>query len=94
MKHATKPVLKRLEPVLERLRILAGLNERSVGVFYLHGSAFLHFHEDACGIFADVRVGIEWERLPVNTGKQRSALIRRIRRLVSESTPRVFSVLN
>jgi hypothetical protein len=63
MKHAGKETLATLAPLLERLRGMPGLVEKSTGVFYLRSKAFLHFHEDPAGIFADVRLGgVEFER--------------------------------
>lgn len=55
MKHATPTALDALEPLLEELRALPGLKERVRGVFYRKGRAFLHFHEDPKGLFADLR---------------------------------------
>ena len=55
MKHATPAALDALDSLLAELRALPGLLERSRGVFYRKGRAFLHFHEDPKGLFADVR---------------------------------------
>ena len=55
MRHARAEALDALEPLLERLRAFAALKERSRGVFYVKSQAFLHFHEDPAGLFADVR---------------------------------------
>lgn len=55
MKHAGPAALDRLEPLLTRLRALPGLEEKSRGVFYRGSKAFLHFHEDPTGLYADVR---------------------------------------
>ena len=55
MKHATSTALDRITPLLEVLRELPGLKEKSRGVFYRKSSAFLHFHEDPAGLFADLR---------------------------------------
>ncbi len=57
MKHATAAALDRLEPLIERVRSLGGLKEKSRGVFYFKSKAFLHFHEDPAGDFADIRAG-------------------------------------
>ncbi|MDP9238608.1 MAG: hypothetical protein M3P30_14640 [Chloroflexota bacterium] len=80
MKHATPVVLDALEPLLERLRKLDGLTERKRGVFYRRSSAFLHFHEDPAGFFADVRIGPAWQRLPATTAAQRRALVDTVRK--------------
>ena len=75
MKHATSNALDALEGLLVQIRTLDTLLERKRGVFYRKSSAFLHFHEDPAGFFADIRTGPEWERLPVNTAKERKALL-------------------
>ena len=67
MRHARPDTLQQLEPVLQRLRALEGMRERSLGVFYVRSRAFLHFHEDPAGTFADIRSGSDWVRLPVMT---------------------------
>jgi hypothetical protein len=36
-------------------------------VFYKGSVAFLHFHEDPAGLFADLKSGKEWARYPVGT---------------------------
>jgi len=76
MKHAGAAALAALAPLLKRLRGLDGLSERKVGTFYLRSSAFLHFHEDPEGLFADVKLdGTEFTRLPVDTLAQQDALV-------------------
>ena len=77
MKHAGAASLDRLELVLAELRSLPGLRERSRGVFYRKGRAFLHFHEDPEGLFADIRqaVGDDFERIDVTGGSGRGTLI-------------------
>jgi hypothetical protein len=77
MKHASLATLQQLEPLLVRIRGIAGLVERKPGTFYRRSSAFLHFHEDAAGLFADVKLnGVEFERLPVSSTNQRAAFWR------------------
>jgi hypothetical protein len=67
MRHASPETLDRLEPLLAELRTLPGLVERSRGVFHRRSKAFLHFHEDPAGLFADVRDadGRDFERIDV-----------------------------
>jgi hypothetical protein len=67
MKHAGATTLDQLEPLLARLRALHGLKEKSRGVFYWKSRAFLHFHEDDKGIFADMRDegGFNFDRFDV-----------------------------
>ena len=87
MKHATPIALDGLEPLLAELRTLDGLTERRRGVFYRRSSAFLHFHEDPAGFFADVRVGPAWARFPATTAAQRSALLREVRAALRDAQP-------
>jgi hypothetical protein len=76
VKHATAAALDRLEPLLADLRELPGLKEKSRGVFYRKSSAFLHFHEDAAGLFADIRAANgEFDRCRVETDDERAMFI-------------------
>lgn len=79
MKHAGAEALDRLEPLLVELRALPELRERSRGVFYRRSRAFVHFHEDPSGLFADVRVGDEFERCRVETPDEQTALLALVR---------------
>ena len=71
MKHAGAEALDTLEPLLEKLRTILrttpGVVERRRGIFYRGATAFLHFHEDPAGMFADLRRGDDFERYAVNT---------------------------
>jgi len=75
MKHAGPEALAELEPLLEELRKREPLREKKTGIFYLKSRAFLHFHEDPAGLFADVRTGADFERLAVNTKKEQRRLL-------------------
>jgi hypothetical protein len=77
MKHAGVAALARLEPLLAEVRTRA-LVEKKLGVFYRKSRAFLHFHEDPAGLFADWRPADEWLRLPVNSAAERRALIKQL----------------
>jgi hypothetical protein len=79
MKHATAAALNRLQGLLAGVRQLERMKEKSPGVFYWRSKAFLHFHEDPAGLFADIRTGSDWERLPVNSKADEAKLLRRIR---------------
>ena len=81
MRHATSETLDELGPLLERLRSIPGLIEKRRGVFYRRSRAFLHFHEDPSGLYADVRFEEEFERLRAETDDERETLIARIRAL-------------
>lgn len=83
MKHATAAALDRLEPVLAELRRLDGLKEKSRGVFYRASKAFLHFHEDPAGLFADVRnAGGDFDRYRVETDAERAAFVAAVKALI------------
>lgn len=79
MKHAGDNTLDQLEATLVLLRKFAGPVERKRGVFYWKGRAFLHFHEDPEGVFADVRVDGAWRRIDITAPIKRRALIRLVR---------------
>jgi len=81
MKHAHPDALAALLPLLERLRRVGGLVERKPGIFYRRGAAFLHFHEDPAGLFADVKLdGAAFTRCPVNTPTEQAALLDTLQR--------------
>jgi len=75
VRHARADALDELEPLLAQLRTVEGLREKSRGVFYRGSVAWLHFHEDPAGLFADVKVDGTFQRLPVNTAAERKRLV-------------------
>ena len=77
MKHAGDAALDQLEALLAKLRALPGPVEKKRGVFYLKSKAFLHFHEDPAGLFADVRdaAGKDFERIDVTGEAGRTRLL-------------------
>jgi hypothetical protein len=77
VKHASPATLDALEPLLAALRGVPGLTETSRGIFYRKGRAFLHFHEDPKGLFADVRdaEGRDFERIDVTGDAGRAQLV-------------------
>jgi hypothetical protein len=79
MKHAGEAALDQVESLLVELRRFEGLRERKRGVFYRKSSALIHFHEDPAGIFADLRTGREWIRLPVNSASEHRHLLHLVR---------------
>jgi hypothetical protein len=91
MKHAGEAALNQLEDVLVELRRIPVLKEKKRGVFCRGASAFLHFHENPAGLFADVRMGPDWVRLPVNTRAEKRSLLAKIASAMrmSSSTRRV-----
>ena len=80
MRHARDDALDALEPVLGQLRARPELTERSLGTFYRKSQAFLHFHEDPAGLFADVRLGPgDFTRMRVSTKAEQRALMSAVR---------------
>jgi hypothetical protein len=75
MKHADADALEALADLLHSLRGRTALVERRPGIFYFGGKAFLHFHEDSAGLFADLRLDGDWRRFPVNSIQERAALL-------------------
>jgi hypothetical protein len=75
MKHAGAAAFEALSDLLESLRSRTALIERRPGIFYVSGKAFLHFHEDPAGLFADLRLGSDWQRFPVSSPEERAELL-------------------
>jgi hypothetical protein len=82
MKHAGPAALDALEPLLAELRSAPGLVENARGVFYQKGRAFLHFHEDPKGLFADIRNenGGDFDRIEVTAAETWPGLLALARR--------------
>jgi hypothetical protein len=79
VKHASAQALHQLAPLLERLRALPGLVERTPGSFYRRSSAFLHLHEDPAGLFADAKLDLKvFERHRVSTRAEQAALLKAV----------------
>jgi hypothetical protein len=77
MKHAGDKALDALEPLLAAMRTYPSLIEKKRGIFYRKSKAFLHFHEDPAGLFADIKLGDsgDYTRLRVSTATERKAFI-------------------
>lgn len=89
MRHARDEDLDRLDPLLAALRTLPGLVEKTRGVFYWKSRAFLHFHEDPAGLFADIRdaTGAEFERVEVTEAAGRRRLLAIARERLDQAQP-------
>lgn len=55
MAHADEAALARLLPLIRQLREIRGLREMKPGIFYAKGSAFIHFHDEAGALVADLK---------------------------------------
>ena len=76
MKHARPETLSTLEPMLRQLHKDSTLVERTPGCFYRKSKAFLHFHEDASGTYADVKLnGENFIRIRVSTSQEQARFL-------------------
>jgi len=67
--------------MLRELRKHDFLVEKSSGSFYLGTKAFLHFHEDPAGIFADVKENfLTFKRYRVTKRHEQKKLLSRVER--------------
>ena len=86
MKHAGDAALDTIDDLLVKIRGAgAGLKERKRGTFYRKSSAFLHFHEDPAGMFADLKLGSEFQRFRVSTGREQAAFLRELARALGDT---------
>jgi N-acetylglutamate synthase-like GNAT family acetyltransferase len=83
VRHATEADLDRIEALLGRIRRIDGLIERKRGNFQRRSKAFLHFHEDAGDVYADVRLADDFVRRRVSTPAEQTALVGEIEALLS-----------
>jgi hypothetical protein len=81
MRHARPDDLVALEPVLEQLRGLDQLVERTPGAFYRKSKGFLHFHIDGDDVWCDVKLnGPGFERMRATTEAEQRRLVSEVRR--------------
>ena len=83
MKHADAATLAVLSDLIENLRKRSALVEKQLGVFYTKSRAFLHFHQDPAGLFADLRDGGDWQRFPVNNPDECAMLLAAVDRVLA-----------
>ena len=84
MKHAGPETFSKIDSLLKDLRQRNVLNEKGTGVFYWKSGAFLHFHDDPSGIFADVKFdGSDYSRFRVNTRLAQRSLLKKIDRCLA-----------
>ncbi len=63
MAHATANDLKDLKTLLENIRTLEGLKEKSLGCFYYKNKGILHFHTKQGRRYAHVSDGKHWHEI-------------------------------
>jgi hypothetical protein len=84
MRHVGKDAPANLEPVLDALRERDALEEKSPASFYLRSKAFVHFHEDAAGLFADLKEDlVSFTRYRVTTATEQRAFLARVDRCLN-----------
>ena len=88
MKHADVRALEAVSDLIENLRRRSDLVEKRLGIFYTKSRAFLHFHKDPTGLFADLREGGEWQRFPVNDPDECTKLLAAVDRTLAEASRR------
>jgi len=88
VKHAGPASLASIESLLAALRALPGLTERRPGIFYRGSVAFLHFHEDPAGLFADLKQGGAVVRQRVVTASERRELVASARATLEKAKAR------
>jgi hypothetical protein len=86
MKHAGPEALDGIEELLARVRRHSVLVEKKRGSFYHQRSAFLHFHEDPAGMFADLKIDGEFQRFQVSTRAEQAAFLREVAGLLRDSS--------
>lgn len=79
MRHATQQDLDGVAGLLVELRKLPQLRERKRGYFSRGQRAFLHFHEDAGDLYADVRLNGTFERIKVTSIGDQADFLERVR---------------
>lgn len=81
MRHARTEDLEGVGELVTALRAMEPLTEKAPGVFYRRSKAFLHFHVDPSGLYADVRTDPDagFERVRVTTKPEQRRLLREIR---------------
>jgi hypothetical protein len=76
MKHAGPDTLAELDSLLRKIRAHPALAERTPGCFYRKSKAYLHFHEDPSGIYADIKLGdAGFTRVKVTTATEQARLL-------------------
>ncbi len=83
MRHASPEDLEQIADLVSALRATDTLTERTPGVFYRRSKAFLHFHADPHGFYADVRIDHDagFERVRVTTKAEQRRLLSSIRKV-------------
>jgi len=85
VRHARAEDLAGCTGLLDELRAMDGVRERTVGSFYRRGSGLLHFHVDGDRLFADVKVDGDWQRVAASSAREQRELVRLAARVIREA---------
>ncbi len=84
MKHASAATLSVLTTLLKDLRKRDCLFERTPGSFYIKSKAFLHFHEDPSGIYADIKLDLlSFTRLRVTSSVEQKSFLSKVNKALA-----------
>ena len=88
MAHANAKALEPLLPLLRQLREIKGLKEMKPGIFYMRGTAFLHFHDEQGALVADLKraSGSGFDRYPLATAQAQRKLVDDAKRNASRAS--------
>jgi hypothetical protein len=88
MRHATPEDLEQLDELVAALRATDALTEKSPGAFYRRSKAFVHFHSDPSGFYADLRTdpSASFERVRVTTKAEQRRLLSTVHKALKEPT--------
>ena len=77
MARADAEALKTLAPLLRQLREIKGVKEKTSGIFHGRNDAFIHFHDEAGVLFADLKKagGAGFDRYPLATPAEQRKLV-------------------
>lgn len=76
MARASAATLKKLERLIESVRALPTLTERSAGIFYFKREPMLHFHDTDGGIVAHLKAAAGgFDEFAVDTTAERATML-------------------
>ncbi len=77
MARADAAALQALLPTLRQLREIKGLKEKQPGIFYARNDAFVHFHDEAGVLHADLKKpgGSGFDRMALATPADQRKLV-------------------
>ena len=84
MKHASTKALDCIKDILTKLKKYKSLKEKQKGMFYKNSEAFIPFHEDLKGIFADLNIKNKWERLLVSTKSGKDHFLKKAQKVIKK----------